>query len=59
MPSFSLLWSASAAQRHAAAVRRLSFAPEWARFGEEKEDETSWLASVGDDGAVRVFRCLC
>ena len=59
VPSFSLLWSASAAQRHAAAVRRLSFAPEWARFGEEKEDETSWLASVGDDGAVRVFRCLC
>ena len=66
-----LLWSAPAAQRHAAAVRRLSFAPEWARLfrggggGKEQEGEeeiassSSWLASVGDDGAVRVFRCRC
>ena len=60
---FRLLWSAPASQRHAAAVRRLRFAPEWARFGEEKQGEksapSSWLASVGDDGAVRVFRCRC
>ena len=70
--SLSLLWAAPAAQRHAAAVRRLCFAPEWARFGEEDDDNddeeemtpksttsSSWLASVGDDGAVRVFRCRC